>query len=169
MAEKEKEVVKKQEEDISKSDNAKNDISDLNNEQIENVNYNNDVNYTHPIVTDKKGFVDLTDYEKNYEDIEAHDSARQNKRQLIKKSKGFINIEDQPGKEENGENISPMFLDETEVEKYTKESKETTKKITEKHENDKIDTSIAAKKDRDDVKVVSGMKHKIYVCIYTYI
>ncbi|KAF7413983.1 hypothetical protein HZH68_002472 [Vespula germanica] len=141
MAEKEKEVVKKREES-NKSDNIKNIISDINNEQIENINENNDVNYTHPIVTEKKGFINLIDYERNYEDIEAYDSEQQSKRQLIQKSKGFINIEDQPEKEENGE-------------KDMEELKETIKKITEKHENDKIDKSIATKKDTDDVKDVS--------------
>ncbi|KAF7407855.1 hypothetical protein HZH66_002392 [Vespula vulgaris] len=112
MAEKEKEVVKKREES-NKSDNIKNNIPDVNNEQIKNINENNDVNYTHPIVTEKKGFINLIDYERNYEDIEAYDSEQQSKRQLIQKSKGFINIEDQPEKEENGENISPTFTDET--------------------------------------------------------
>ncbi|XP_046838890.1 uncharacterized protein PF11_0207-like [Vespa crabro] len=150
MAEKEKKVVKKQEE-VSKSDNAKNDISDFNNEQIENGNCNIDVNYTHPIVTERKGFIDLTDYERNYEEIETYNTAQRSKRQPIKKSKGFINIKDQPEKEANGENISPIFPDENEIEKYTKESKKTTNN-KEKHENDRINKSIVAKKDGDDVE-----------------
>ncbi|KAI4491624.1 hypothetical protein M0804_003016 [Polistes exclamans] len=147
MAESEKQAADKQEEeeeDISKSEYSTNDnIFDPSNEQI---NY---VNYTHPTVSKKKGYIDLTNYKRNYRDMEARANAQQSKRQFMQKSKGFTNIEDRSEKRENGKNVSSTFTDEIDAEKYAKESKKAIGKITEIHESDKIDRLNATHKDGD--------------------
>ncbi|KAI4501696.1 hypothetical protein M0802_003031 [Mischocyttarus mexicanus] len=148
MAGNEKQAIDKQEEEnISKSEYTTNDnIFDSSNEQI---NY---ANYTHPIVTKKKGYIDLTNFKRNYQDMESRANTQRSKRQFIQKSKSSTNIQDPSGKRENDKNVSSTFTDETDTEKYTKESKESKKaigKITEIHESDKIDTSNTVQKNRD--------------------
>ncbi|KAK2575372.1 hypothetical protein KPH14_001039 [Odynerus spinipes] len=135
----------KQEENISEfSKHNEDEISNLIDEETNDINESDDVIYTYPIVTEKKGYMDLTDHRRNYEDMEARAHPERVRNRTPQESMES-NEQDDLLERKDDAIVPETFTNENDSNRYTEESTATVPKITEKNKNDEIDVLNVAK------------------------